>query len=130
SNRTFGNMKRAVAVPAASMDAVNAAHASFIQLRNSRRGMATAPPFTAAPVFAAAPAVAVAAACSTCGCIAAAPRLTAAILTITTKITTGIRIPAEIAIALKTSAIALPDFPARAGKSPQNDFIIELQPED
>src|SRR5262249_37142893 len=123
-------MKRAVAVPAASMDAVNAAHASFIQLKNSRRGMGTAPAFAAAPatvVFAAVPAVAAAATCSTCGCIAALPRLTAAILTITTKITTGIRIPPEIAIALKTSAIALPDFPLVAG--PQNDFIIELQPE-
>ena len=37
SKRTFGNMNRAVAVTAASIDAVKAVHASVIHERNERR---------------------------------------------------------------------------------------------
>src|SRR5215831_17318823 len=39
SNNTFGNMNRAVAVTAASMDAVNATQANVIHERNERRAM-------------------------------------------------------------------------------------------
>src|SRR6266446_6107857 len=44
SNKTFGNMKRAVAVSVASMEAVNAAQASVIQERKERRGTVLAGP--------------------------------------------------------------------------------------